>query len=129
MVSFVLRSVLTGPCSFLILLNQWREELQQQLADEYELPEKYAWLNPDGVSAGSLRMNKEGYEMIAQDWHIPNNLVEGVYKYPLNVCLSEYHVILLHSDRLQAISLLNQKVAFEDIFQVCPYMRICLDAP
>jgi hypothetical protein len=87
--------------------------------DDYELPEKFAWLSADGISAGSIKTNKsDGYEMICQDWNIPNNLVEGVYKYPINIALSEYHVLVLYSDRFAAISLLNQQTAFEDIFQV-----------
>ena len=54
--------------------------------------------------------------MIGQDWNIPNNLVEGVYKQILNIALSEYHILVLYPDRFAAISLLNQKVAFEDVF-------------
>jgi hypothetical protein len=92
--------------------------------DDYELPEKYAWLSSDGISAGSIKTSKsDGYEMISQDWNIPNNLVEGTYKYPVNIALSEYHVLVLHSDRFAAISLLNQKVAFEDVFQVL-YIKV-----
>jgi hypothetical protein len=98
------------------------------LSDDYGLPEKYAWLNGDGISAGSIRISKsDGYEMIQQDWHIPNKLVEGVFKYPLNICLSEYHVTVLHADRFQAVSLLNQKVAFEDVLPVSTLVH--LDSP
>lgn len=95
------------------------------LSDDYGLPEKYAWLNGDGISAGSIRTSKsDGYEMIKQDWHIANKLVEGVFKHPLNICLSEYHVVVLHVDRFQAVSLLNQKVAYENVLGVNNGFRI-----
>ncbi|KAI6184393.1 Vacuolar protein sorting-associated protein 18-like protein [Aphelenchoides bicaudatus] len=73
------------------------------LSDSYGLPEKYAWLNPDGISAGTILIGKsDGYEMIKQDWHVAHKLVEGIYKYPINICLSEYHIAVLHSDRLSS---------------------------
>lgn len=83
------------------------------------MPEKFAWLSSDGVGAGSIKTNKsDGYEMICQDWNIQNDLVEGVYTYPIDIALSEYHVLVLYSDRFKAISLLDEKIAYEDKFQV-----------
>lgn len=40
--------------------------------------------------------------------------MDGRYSYPLDVALTEYNVLLLYSNHLEAISLLNQKLMFDD---------------
>ena len=38
--------------------------------------------------------------------------------YPLDICLTEFHLLLLYTNRLAAISLLDRTLAFEDFYTV-----------
>ncbi|VDM28934.1 unnamed protein product [Toxocara canis] len=71
---------------------------------------------------GTILAGKEGKVVQAVERSGPpeasplgrHRLVDGRYDYPLDSALTEYHVLLLYSDRLEAVSLLNQKCMFQD---------------
>lgn len=44
--------------------------------------------------------------------------MEGRFDFPLDVVLTEHHLLVLYSGRVAVVSLLNQTVAFEENFSV-----------
>lgn len=41
---------------------------------------------------------------------------EGRFDYPLDIALTEFHLVLLYSNRIVALSLLDQSLTFEEYF-------------
>uniref|UniRef100_A0A0N5ALM7 Vacuolar protein sorting-associated protein 18 homolog n=1 Tax=Syphacia muris TaxID=451379 RepID=A0A0N5ALM7_9BILA len=79
------------------------------------LPRHYCWLGADGFTIGEINISaQDGYNMITEGPHIQHRLVNGRHDYPLDIAITEYHVLLLYSDRLEAVSLLNQKRVYEE---------------
>ncbi|VDN01709.1 unnamed protein product [Thelazia callipaeda] len=79
-------------------------------------PTAYCWIGADGYTLGRINLKASvAYDMIIEDVHIQHHLVDGRYSYPLDVALTEYNVLLLYTNHIEAISLLNQKRTFEDI--------------
>ncbi|EJW80559.1 hypothetical protein WUBG_08532, partial [Wuchereria bancrofti] len=54
--------------------------------------------------------------MIVEEAHIEHQLMDGRYSYPLDVALTEYNVLLLYSNHIEAVSLLNKRLIFDDTF-------------
>ncbi|KHN82365.1 Vacuolar protein sorting-associated protein 18 -like protein [Toxocara canis] len=76
---------------------------------------KFCWIGVNGYTIGRIDINHtDPYSMLIEDAHVQHRLVDGRYDYPLDSALTEYHVLLLYSDRLEAVSLLNQKCMFQD---------------
>ncbi|KAM3719172.1 Vacuolar protein sorting-associated protein [Dirofilaria immitis] len=81
-----------------------------------ELPTMFCWVGADGYTLGRIDLTvSEPYDMLVEDAHIQHQLIDGRYNYPLDVALTEYNVLLLYSNHIEAISLLNQKLVFHDI--------------
>uniref|UniRef100_A0A914ECY7 Vacuolar protein sorting-associated protein 18 homolog n=1 Tax=Acrobeloides nanus TaxID=290746 RepID=A0A914ECY7_9BILA len=96
-----------------------------------EIPSRYGWLTVDGVTMGLVDSTKtNGYEMIVEEAHIKHKRVEGRFDYPLDIALTEYHILLLYTDRIVALSLLNQRLAFEDSLakEISPIVGMTRDA-
>lgn len=51
-----------------------------------------------------------------------HQLIDGRYSYPLDVALTEYNVLLLYSNHIEAVSLLNQKLMFDDTIGTVSWM-------
>uniref|UniRef100_A0A0R3RHG7 Vacuolar protein sorting-associated protein 18 homolog n=1 Tax=Elaeophora elaphi TaxID=1147741 RepID=A0A0R3RHG7_9BILA len=80
-----------------------------------ELPTTFCWVGADGYTLGRIDLTvSEAYDMIVEEAHIQHQLMDGRYSYPLDVALTEYNVLLLYSNHIEAISLLNQKLMFDD---------------
>ncbi|EFO24069.1 hypothetical protein LOAG_04416 [Loa loa] len=80
-----------------------------------ELPTIFCWVGADGYTLGRIDLTvSEAYDMIVEESHIQHQLMDGRYSYPLDVALTEYNVLLLYSNHIEAISLLNQKLTFDD---------------
>ncbi|MCP9261916.1 BMA-VPS-18 [Dirofilaria immitis] len=81
-----------------------------------ELPTMFCWVGADGYTLGRIDLTvSEPYDMLVEDAHIQHQLIDGRYNYPLDVALTEYNVLLLYSNHIEAISLLSQKLVFHDI--------------
>uniref|UniRef100_A0A8R1TK58 Vacuolar protein sorting-associated protein 18 homolog n=1 Tax=Onchocerca volvulus TaxID=6282 RepID=A0A8R1TK58_ONCVO len=81
-----------------------------------EQPTTFCWVGADGYTLGRIDLTVlEPYDMIVEEAHIQHQLVDGRYNYPLDVALTEYNVLLLYSNHIEAVSLLNQKLMFDDI--------------
>lgn len=92
---------------------------------EERLPELYCWLSSEGVTAGHFAHDKQdGAEILQEDWFRKHRMSEGRYEYPLGVALSEFHVFLAFENKFQAISILDQKLAFEDLYGVSISSRL-----
>ncbi|VDD93561.1 unnamed protein product [Enterobius vermicularis] len=78
-------------------------------------PTQYCWLGAHGFTIGKINITaQDGYSMIIEGPHVQHRLVNGRYDNPLDIAVTEYHVLLLYSDRLEAVSLLNQKCVYEE---------------
>uniref|UniRef100_A0A914RSU0 Vacuolar protein sorting-associated protein 18 homolog n=1 Tax=Parascaris equorum TaxID=6256 RepID=A0A914RSU0_PAREQ len=76
---------------------------------------KFCWIGADGYTIGRIDLQQtDPYNMIIEDAHVQHRLVDGRHDYPLDIALTEYHLLLLYSDRLEAVSLLNRKCMFQD---------------
>uniref|UniRef100_A0A915PH72 Vacuolar protein sorting-associated protein 18 homolog n=1 Tax=Setaria digitata TaxID=48799 RepID=A0A915PH72_9BILA len=96
-----------------------------------ELPTTFCWVGIDGYTLGRIDLTvSEAYDMIIEEAHIPHRLVDGRYSYPLDVALTEYNVLLLYSNHIEAVSLLNQKLTFDDTIGTdCGQVKgMCRDA-
>jgi hypothetical protein len=83
-----------------------------------EQPKHYAWLSVEGISMGTVDLSTAGepYDIVTEEAQLKHKRVEGRFDFPLDMALTEYHLVLLHNDRFIAISRINQKTAFEDNF-------------
>uniref|UniRef100_A0A9J2Q1C6 Vacuolar protein sorting-associated protein 18 homolog n=1 Tax=Ascaris lumbricoides TaxID=6252 RepID=A0A9J2Q1C6_ASCLU len=91
---------------------------------------KFCWVGTDGYTIGRIDLHQtDPYNMIIEDAHVQHRLVDGRHDYPLDIAITEYHLLLLYSDRLEAVSLLNQKCMFQDARGTdCRQMRgMCRD--
>uniref|UniRef100_A0A915B1U8 Vacuolar protein sorting-associated protein 18 homolog n=1 Tax=Parascaris univalens TaxID=6257 RepID=A0A915B1U8_PARUN len=91
---------------------------------------KFCWIGADGYTIGRIDLQQtDPYNMIIEDAHVQHRLVDGRHDYPLDIALTEYHLLLLYSDRLEAVSLLNRKCMFQDARTTdCRQMRgMCRD--
>ncbi|VBB26041.1 unnamed protein product [Acanthocheilonema viteae] len=80
-----------------------------------ELPTIFCWVGADGYTLGRIDLTaSEAYDMIIEETHVQHQLMDGRYSYPLDIALTEYNVLLLYSTHIEAISLLNQKLMFDD---------------
>lgn len=99
-----------GPSSFCVFPEN---------ADDCEMPSKFCWMSSAGIKFGKFASSgEEGLEMIKEEWQLDHKLVEGSFRFPFGVTLSQHHALLLFVDRFVAISLLTHKVVFEDVFKV-----------
>ncbi|CAD5212799.1 unnamed protein product [Bursaphelenchus okinawaensis] len=98
--------------------------------EQISLPERYCWLAAEGFSLGHFENSKmDGFDIINEDWFRKHDLCEGRYNYPLNVALSEYHIFLVYANKFLAMSILDQKIAFEDVFtDSSNVLGMCRDA-
>ncbi|KAF7637076.1 Pep3_Vps18 domain-containing protein [Meloidogyne graminicola] len=93
---------------------------------EEEMTPKFAWLAADGISVGTIDANNSENNGEKFDWcerlcieiNINHRRSEGRLDYPLDICLTEFHLLLLYTSRIVAISLFDRTLAFEDFFIV-----------
>nr|CAD2151601.1 unnamed protein product [Meloidogyne enterolobii] len=94
------------------------------LQSEEEMTPKFAWLAADGLSIGTIDSSNEENNTRKSDWcdrlcidvNINHRRSEGRLDYPLDICLTEFHLLLLYTSRIVAISLFDRTLAFEDFF-------------
>lgn len=80
-----------------------------------EQPTTFCWVGADGYTLGRIDLTvSEAYDMIVEEAHIQHQLMDGRYSYPLDVALTEYNVLLLYSNHIEAVSLLNKRPIFDD---------------
>ncbi|KAH7703235.1 Protein VPS-18 [Aphelenchoides avenae] len=94
-----------------------------------EPPKYYCVLSSEALRTGSIDVSKagRGTEMLVEEAPRKHKCVRGPYDYPLDIAMTEYHLLMLHSDRFIAVSRLNQKTLFEDDFDANAF-GMCRDA-
>lgn len=76
----------------------------------------FAWLTGPGIYSGELVFGSQqaGDQVISECKLIPYPPPNS--SHPINILITEFHFLLLYSDKLQAISRLNEEVVYEEHF-------------
>ncbi|XP_050332162.1 vacuolar protein sorting-associated protein 18 homolog [Bactrocera neohumeralis] len=102
-----------------------------------KLPKQWAWLCGSGIRFGEISTEERSTNVLLGDSLI--NLDFKQYKHlsyeerrqnaPRTLALTEYHALLLYSDHITGICLLNEKVVYEEYFheQVGKLLNILRD--
>ncbi|KAM3959218.1 vacuolar protein sorting-associated protein 18 dor [Aphomia sociella] len=85
--------------------------------DKNEVPKTFAWLTEPGIFYGQLdpKSQQNSNSLFTQGELInfpPES--DSKEKAPLSFVLTEFHAILMYSDKVKAVSLLNQECVYED---------------
>ncbi|VDK63992.1 unnamed protein product, partial [Anisakis simplex] len=80
---------------------------------------KFCWISSQGYTLGAINLHTDdAFNMITEEAPIPHRLVNGRYDYPLDIALTDYHLVIIFGDRFEAISILNQKCTFNDVIAI-----------
>ncbi|KAN0135735.1 Pep3/Vps18/deep orange family domain containing protein [Lactarius tabidus] len=88
------------------------------------LPNEIAWMTSPGIYHGSLNFQSASDDFIdgAQLFQYPSFPVSPSHsdesplpQFPISMALTEFHLVLLYSDRIAAISILNEDLAYEEV--------------
>ncbi|XP_076650787.1 vacuolar protein sorting-associated protein 18 dor isoform X1 [Halictus rubicundus] len=87
------------------------------------LPKSFGWLTETGILYAQIDPTVDPKDMLQNQQMItcPETSLIGsnisqVASPPLSFVLTEFHALLLYTDRVKGISLLNQELIFEDIY-------------
>ncbi|KAI9343587.1 Pep3/Vps18/deep orange family-domain-containing protein [Obelidium mucronatum] len=78
------------------------------------LPKKFAWLTEPGIYSGELDLTNPQTDAVLANAELHPLIVGGGV--PLSILTTEFHYLVLYSDRVQAISILTNDLVFEDRF-------------
>ncbi|XP_063825153.1 vacuolar protein sorting-associated protein 18 homolog isoform X1 [Ostrinia nubilalis] len=89
--------------------------------DRNNVPKTFAWLTEPGVFYGQLDpTSQQNSNTLFTQGELINYPAETQPKdeAPLSFVLTEFHVLLMYSDKVKAISLLNHELVYEDTYSV-----------
>ncbi|XP_045497212.1 vacuolar protein sorting-associated protein 18 homolog [Colias croceus] len=85
--------------------------------DKNSNPKTFAWLTEPGIFYGQLdptsQQNSNSLFTQSELINYPSHK-DGKENTPLSFVLTEFHALLMYSDRVKAVSLLNQELVYED---------------
>ncbi|XP_052749973.1 vacuolar protein sorting-associated protein 18 homolog isoform X2 [Galleria mellonella] len=85
--------------------------------DKYDVPKTFAWLTEPGIFYGQLdptsQQNSNSLFTQGELINFPPES-DSKEKAPLCFVLTEFHALLMYSDKVKAVSLLNQECVYED---------------
>ncbi|XP_048483000.1 vacuolar protein sorting-associated protein 18 homolog isoform X2 [Plutella xylostella] len=89
--------------------------------DKHDVPKTFAWLTEPGIFYGQLdpTSQQNSNSLFTQSELInypPEKNDSAKDKTPLAFVLTEFHALLMFSDRVKAVSLLNQELVYEDFY-------------
>ncbi|CAH0723145.1 unnamed protein product, partial [Brenthis ino] len=88
--------------------------------DKTNTPKTFAWLTEPGIFYGQLdpTSQQNSNSLITQSELInyPPDKSDSKESAPLSFVLTEFHALLMYSDRVKAVSLLNQELVYEDTY-------------
>ncbi|XP_028033336.1 vacuolar protein sorting-associated protein 18 homolog [Bombyx mandarina] len=91
----------------------------QYYFDKNEMPKTFAWLTEQGIFYGQLdpTSQQNSNSVVTQGSLVtyPSG-PDGKEIPPLSFVLTEFHTLLMYSDRVKVVSLLNQELVHEDIY-------------
>ncbi|XP_031837327.1 vacuolar protein sorting-associated protein 18 dor isoform X2 [Nomia melanderi] len=87
------------------------------------IPKSFGWLTETGIWYAQIDPNVEPNNILLNqqmlmcpETSLIGNNTSQVTTAPLSFVLTEFHALLLYTDRVKGISLLNQELIFEDIY-------------
>ncbi|KAJ8042892.1 Vacuolar protein sorting-associated protein 18-like [Holothuria leucospilota] len=111
----------TIPTGFLELPgNMGYSQLQVYTPKQKATPQSFAWMSGPGVYIGNFDFQELTRDNLTKDSHLliyPMDKEGGGQKKPISMILTEFHVLLLYSDRVQVICTLNETPIDEDLYQ------------
>ncbi|XP_071848442.1 vacuolar protein sorting-associated protein 18 homolog [Apostichopus japonicus] len=124
----------TIPTGFLELPgNIGYSQLQVYTPKQKSTPQGFAWMSGPGVYIGNFDFQELTRENLTKDSHLliyPLDKEGTVQIKPISMILTEFHVLLLYSDRVQVICTLNETPIDEDVYQAKfgKLLGMCRDA-
>ncbi|CAK1547432.1 unnamed protein product [Leptosia nina] len=86
--------------------------------DKSNNPKSFTWLTEPGIFYGQLdptsQQNSNSLFTQSELINYPSHEGDGKETTPLSFVLTEFHALLMYSDRVKGISLLNQELVYED---------------
>ncbi|XP_054289696.1 vacuolar protein sorting-associated protein 18 homolog isoform X1 [Macrosteles quadrilineatus] len=77
------------------------------------LPSSFAWLTEESIFYGQVDISGEGEEVLSDSQRLNYPASAPA---PLNFVLTEFHVLLLYPNKVVGLSILNQSMVFEDLY-------------
>lgn len=117
----IFHSYLTTPeTGFQDIPSNLKYSKLQFFFDKTDSPKTFAWLTEPGIFYGQLdpTSQQNSNSLITQSELIsyPADKPDSKESTPLSFVLTEFHAILMYSDRVKAVSLLNQELVYEDTY-------------
>ncbi|KOB74633.1 Vacuolar protein sorting-associated protein 18-like protein [Operophtera brumata] len=114
-------SYLTMPeTGFQEIISTLKYSKLQFFFDKSYNPKTFAWLTEPGIFFGQLdptsQQNSNSLFTHGELINYPTASGEESEPAPLSFVLTEFHALLMYSDRVKIVSLLNQELVFEDIY-------------
>ncbi|KAE9554931.1 hypothetical protein FO519_001828 [Halicephalobus sp. NKZ332] len=77
---------------------------------------RYCWINEEGISIGSVQLSKncDSYDLIEEAKFMKHDKVNGVNNFPLEIEMTEFHVLILYTDKIVAYSSYNYRQYFKE---------------
>ncbi|XP_046959364.1 vacuolar protein sorting-associated protein 18 homolog isoform X1 [Vanessa cardui] len=86
--------------------------------DKTNTPKTFAWLTEPGIFYGQLdptsQQNSNSLFTQSELINYPSDDTNSKETTPISFVLTEFHAVLMYSDRVKAVSLLNQDLVYED---------------
>ncbi|XP_046628252.1 vacuolar protein sorting-associated protein 18 homolog isoform X1 [Neodiprion virginianus] len=98
-------------------------KMQFYYSEPKQLPKSFGWLTETGIVYAQIDPNVDPKNVLVNKKVITcpeTSLIGGNISHsserPLSFVLTEFHTLLLYSDRVKGLCLLNQELIFEDIY-------------
>ncbi|KAL4709069.1 hypothetical protein ACJJTC_013482 [Scirpophaga incertulas] len=111
----------TPETGFLEIPSTLKYSRLQFYFDKTDVPKIFAWLTEPGVFFGQLdTMSQQNSNSVFTHGDLINYPAVSdptqVEKAPISFVLTEFHVLLMYSNKVKAVSLLNKELVFEETF-------------
>ncbi|XP_023930234.1 vacuolar protein sorting-associated protein 18 homolog [Lingula anatina] len=117
MFQHVFESYLDMPESFLELPGNFGYSKLQLYYPKYRgLPTSFAWMTGPGIYYGKINPNATKDSVTTDTKLMPYPKDDENKSKPIDIVLTEFHVLILFPDRLKAICVLNEQLIFDDVY-------------
>ncbi|XP_011498125.1 PREDICTED: vacuolar protein sorting-associated protein 18 homolog isoform X2 [Ceratosolen solmsi marchali] len=99
-------------------------KMQFYYSSPQDFPKTFSWLTESGILFSQVDPKADSENILINQQMLPcpetsllsSNMSRKKSIAPLSFVLTEFHVLLLYSDHVKGVSLLNQELIFEDIY-------------
>ncbi|OXU27272.1 hypothetical protein TSAR_013576 [Trichomalopsis sarcophagae] len=99
-------------------------KMQFYFSSPQEFPKTFSWLTETGILIAKVDSKVDPENILVNQQMLPcpetsllsSSVSRKKNAAPLSFVLTEFHVLLLYSDHVKGVSLLNQELIFEDIY-------------